>query len=98
MTDLLAPAVDGGPVPFDDDELTAQALAADPDAPIAADAVSLWDVLEPTGTPLLPQWYMPAATGGLRHLDGWPRKIVFVLLVAFVAIDAGGLCFTYGII
>ena len=43
-----------------DDELTAEALAADPDAPIADDAMPFDAGSEATGNMLLPQWYMPA--------------------------------------
>ena len=83
---------------FTDDELEAQALAADPDAAIAADAVPLWQVIDPGTTQLLPDWYMPAPMAGGRRLHGWPRRVVFLLIFSFLAIDAAGLCFTYGII
>jgi hypothetical protein len=78
---------------FDEDELTALALSADPDAPIPADAVSLWD-LEARDS-LLPEWYMPAPMSG-RRLSGWQRRVAWVVVAAFVLIDAWGLCSTYG--
>ena len=84
--------------PLTDDELTALALAADPDAPIAADAVSTWDVLHPDATHRLPDWYMPTPIGGGRRLRGWPRRLAFLVVLAFLAVDAVGLCSTYGII
>ena len=44
---------------FTDDELTALALAADPDAPIPDDAVPLSST-DDQAAALLPEWYMPA--------------------------------------
>jgi hypothetical protein len=80
-----------------DDELCAVALAADPDADVADDAVSLWDLTGHAPQPL-PAWYMPAPMGsGLR---GWRRRLarfnVAMIIAAFVAINAYGLCNTYG--
>lgn len=88
MADLLIP----------DHELEREALAADPDAPLAEDAVSLWE-LQTTDGPaaLLPSWYMPAPAGaGPRQHATWRRRTVYVLVVAFVLINAAGLCSTYG--
>ena len=79
-----------------DDELADLALAADPESPVADDAVSLWDVHGPDGAPLLPQWYMPAPAGGARQLRDWRRWVVPVVIAAFVVINAYGLCSTYG--
>ena len=81
-----------------DEELEAMALAADPEAAPASDAVPIWEVLDPGRSQLLPEWYMPAPMAGGRRLRGWPRRVVFLLIVSFLAIDAAGLCFTYGII
>jgi hypothetical protein len=79
-----------------DDELTALALAADPDAPLPTDAVPF----APHGEDddgLLPRWYMPSpAGGGPRRHAPWQRKVAYVLIGAFLAIDAAGLCSTYG--
>jgi hypothetical protein len=79
-----------------DEELTALALAADPDVPLADDAVNLWELDGGGGTPLLPQWYMPAPSGGGRQLRDWRRWVVPVVIAAFVVINAYGLCSTYG--
>jgi hypothetical protein len=75
-----------------DEELTALALAADPDAPIPDDAV-------PFGTDhglavdLLPSWYMPAPS--LRRSR--VRTVVFAGIVfSLLIIDVMGLCVTYG--
>ena len=80
-----------------DEELCAEAMAADPDAGVADDAVSLWD-LTSHGPQPLPAWYMPAPMGG--HLSGWRRRLarfnVVMLIAAFVTINAYGLCNTYG--
>ena len=85
--------------PIDDDELTALALAADPDIVVGADAVSVWDVLGPTRTPPLPGWYMPAPMAA-RATNGWRRVLVRanvgLIVAAFVTINAAGLCNTYG--
>lgn len=84
------------------DELTAAALAADPDAPVPPDAPSLWELIGTDGpgddTRLgpLPDWYMPAAAGGAPLLTGWRRQVVFTIVAAFLAIAASGLCNTYG--
>ena len=80
-----------------DEELTALALAADPDAPVDADAVPLSEYLRTEGEHgLLPDWYMPAPMQGARRLRGWRRRVAILVIVAFVAIDAYGLCSTYG--
>ena len=78
-----------------DDELTALALAADPDVPLSPDAVNLWE-LESPDAPLLPDWYMPAPMTGRRRLTRWQRRVAWLIVVAFVLIDAYGLCSTYG--
>lgn len=77
----------------DDDELTALALAADPDTAVDDDAVPLTP--EP-GTGLLPGWYMPAPMGGIPLLTGWRRRVGLLIVAAFLLINAYGLCSTYG--
>ena len=91
--DLTAPGLT-------DDELSALALAADPDTDVGDDAVCLWD-LAPTGTPqLLPSWYMPSPVGGPAILTGWRRRVarfsIAFIVMSFLAINAYGLCNTYG--
>ncbi len=85
---------------FTDDELIQLALAADPDAGVADDAVPLSEFLGSTersqGADLLPGWYMPAPVGTGRLLEGWRRRIVLLIVVSFVLINAVGLCSTYG--
>ncbi|MCU1455813.1 MAG: hypothetical protein JWN46_3959 [Acidimicrobiales bacterium] len=81
--------------PFTDDELATLALAADPDAPLPADATPVWEVLGSSPAGLLPVWYMPPSFGA-RRLRGWRRRLAILLVVAFLAIDAYGLCSTYG--
>ena len=88
-----------GPEPLDglgDDELTALALAADPDCDVGDDAVSLWDLAASQPDELLPGWYMPSPIAGARLLHGWRRRVVFFVIVSFLLIDAYGLCSTYG--
>lgn len=82
------------PVPVTDEELTALALAADPDVDPGPDAVSLWSLDEPMAPGGLPSWYMPAPAA--RPDRGWRRVVVYVIIAAFVAIAASGLCSTYG--
>jgi hypothetical protein len=80
-------------LPFSDEELTALALAAEPIATLAQDAVP-WgggDIRTPS---LLPNWYMPSPSYQLR--GRWTRAIVITLIVGFLVIDAFGLCITSG--
>jgi len=77
-----------------DDELAALALAADPD-PCLDDAASFWEVTGSGPAARLPAWYMPAPVGG-RTVRGWRRRLVMLLIVSFVLIDAYGLCNIYG--
>ena len=83
-------AVSGG---FTDEELTALALASDPNAPIGEDAVPLSAYLSLLPS-LLPQWYMPTAMA--RPGKGWRVPVVLTIVTAFVAIEALGLCSTFG--
>jgi hypothetical protein len=84
----------GGPVlEFTEEELTALALAADPDAPVDLDAVPL-SVYLGQGAGLLPSWYMP--TPMVRQGSRWRLPVVLVIVAAFVIIEAFGLCSTFG--
>lgn len=78
-----------------DEELTELALAADPNAPLPADAVPIHVHLTQFAAPL-PLWYMPpvARSGGRR----WKVPVVLAVVGAFLLIDALGLCNTYGIL
>ncbi len=78
--------------PFTDDELSALALAADPDMSIPDDAV-------PFGRPvgdgaLLPEWYMPVP-GSFRRTR---LRVVAVAAIigSLVLVNGAGLCVTYG--
>lgn len=81
-----------------DEELTALALAADPDALVDVDAVPLRDPSDNGAISLLPTWYMPVPTRGLGQFTGWRRRVVIAVIAAFVAINAYGLCSTYGLV
>jgi hypothetical protein len=89
-------------VAMSDEELTALALSADPDAGVDADAVPLSDYLRSADDSaggddgLLPEWYMPAPMQGAPRLRGWRRRVAILVIVAFLLIDAYGLCSTYG--
>lgn len=82
--------------PLTDEELTAQALSAVPMADAPADAVSYWDVVAPRDLGLLPAWYMPMPGAGSRRLRGWRRRVVYLVVGSIGAINAVGLCVTYG--
>jgi hypothetical protein len=78
--------------PITDAELTALAMAADPDAPIANDAVP-FGTTDETSMSLLPQWYMPAPA---RRIDR-RRRIVFAGLVcSLLFANIAGFCVTNG--
>ena len=99
MTRRTVGAVPGRPLEggaIGDAELTALALAADPDAPLDPDAVPLSVYLSKgSQAPApLPDWYMPQATA--RSGSRWRALVVLALISAFVFIEALGLCSTYG--
>jgi hypothetical protein len=76
-----------------DDELTAQALAADPDRPLSDDARPFRGE-DPPDTSPLPGWYMPPVLAG-RSTPG--RRVVALTIVgAAFLINALGFCITYG--
>lgn len=93
MTLADAPEVDG--LALTDEELAAEAMAADPDAPLAVGAVPLSALAGPDSSGLLPDWYMPAPMGR-RRLTGWRRRVALLSVASFLAINAYGLCSTYG--
>jgi hypothetical protein len=76
-----------------DDELTALALAADPDQPVDPDAVPI--SLGGVAPGLLPEWYMPApmSTGG----GSARRWVLGGIVVILVAMNGAGLCVTNGV-
>lgn len=76
-----------------DEELTALALAADPDAPLDDDAVPLSSLMVEYPE-LLPSWYMPAPGGFTRSRRR--GAVVVLIVVALVAVNAVGLCVTSG--
>jgi hypothetical protein len=83
---------DAEPPEISDEELTALALAADPDPEVPDDAVPFDD--RPAAFPLLPEWYMPAP--GIRRSRG-RAAVMLTFAVALVVINIGGFCVTYGI-
>lgn len=86
---------DPGALTITDEELTALALAADPDASVSVDAVPIRDLAGAEMVPL-PSWYMPAPMAGGRRLRGWRRWLAILVVAAFLLINAYGLCSTYG--
>lgn len=81
-----------------DEELTALALAAAVDTPVAADAVPFTPDGPGASPVLLPDWYMPVPSGSRPPLRGWRRVAVFAVIAAFVVINLSGLCSTYGLV
>jgi hypothetical protein len=78
---------------LDDDELTAEALAADPDAPIAADAKPFDAGSDDAAAGMLPQWYMPAPAARRGRRRAW----VLVTVAASLTIgNVVGFCVTSG--
>jgi hypothetical protein len=82
-------------VEVSDAELEALALAADPDAPLPAGAQPL--ELGAPGSEL-PAWYMPSATAGAATSSLRRRVVVWSIVGAFAAINAVGMCSTYGVV
>jgi hypothetical protein len=78
-----------------DEELSALALAADPDVVVDDDAVSFWDLTGSRPDGPLPDWYMPAVAGG-RLLSGWRRVPPALVVASLLLINGCGLCITYG--
>ncbi len=79
----------------DVEELTAEALAADP-RPVLDGAIPFSLAIGEPDRRILPEWYMPAPSGGGIHLGGWRRNVVFLFVVALLVIEVSGLCTTYG--
>jgi hypothetical protein len=89
-----APETDLGDVDITDEELTALALAADPDEPLGPDALPL-DIFPPQFLGALPGWYMAPVTVRAAPRS-WRMPVVLMIVAAFLLIDAFGLCITYG--
>jgi hypothetical protein len=79
--------------PITDEELTALALAADPDAPLDPDAVPLSAYLAQLPG-LLPGWYMPPAMASSGNR--WRTPVIVAIILVFLLTEAWGLCSTYG--
>ncbi|MGP0031289.1 MAG: hypothetical protein ACLPVF_12380 [Acidimicrobiales bacterium] len=76
-----------------DDELTALALAADPDAPLDDNAIPLSLHLAQVGC-ALPLWYMPPPMA--RSGKWWRVPVIGAIISAFLIIEGLGLCNTFG--
>jgi hypothetical protein len=82
------------PFGVSDEELAAEALAADPQ-PDLEGALPFDDVVGNHAADALPAWYMPSPMPGAR-LVGWRRNVVCTFVLALLVIEAFGLCTTYG--
>lgn len=80
------------PEPLSDEELTALALAADPTAPLDANAVPWYGSTDSAN--LLPEWYMPRPTATRRGRGN--RFVVLSVVTTLLVICAMGLCVTSG--
>jgi len=79
-------------VEITDEELEAEALEADPHAPIDDDAEPFGGAPDPG---LLPAWYMPV-DGPIRRTRS-RRVVVIGIIVALLVVNGAGLCVTYGL-
>lgn len=79
--------------PVTDDELAAEALAADPDAPVADDAVPFGEVQSDA---IIGDWYMPAASAGASTSSAWRKRVAVGVVGSIALVNAAGLCVTYG--
>ncbi len=78
-----------------DEELEAEALAADPDAPLDDDALPFPLAGEvDDGFALLPDWYMPPARRSRRTRV--VASVVLLIVGSLLLSEAFGLCLTYG--
>lgn len=91
--DAVPVGMTSGAQKWSDEELTELARRADPDAPLADDAVA-WEgaILHRPG--LLPDWYMPTPVAS--RSGRWPRNVVLLIVIGFLIIDGFGLCITSG--
>lgn len=95
----VGPVTDVSDDEVGDEELSALALAGDPDTVVGDDAQSLWDLIAQDDGTLpggLPDWYMPPVSAGPRQHPRWRRRVALMIICAFLAVDAYGLCSTYG--
>lgn len=76
-----------------DEELERQALSADPDPEIDADAIPFGTIDPDHG--LLPEWYMPAPQAFGRR----PRHLIGAVTIigGLLVVNGAGLCVTYGL-
>jgi len=79
--------------PISDEELTALALAADPDQPLDDTAVPIAVYLSNAYEPL-PDWYMAPVMA--RHSGRRRQAVILAVIGSFLLIEAFGLCSTYG--
>jgi hypothetical protein len=77
-----------------DEELSAEAMEADPDVDVPDDAVPFAERIGEHPSGLLPDWYMPPPRSFRRTR---PRVVAAVgLVLALLLVNAAGLCVTYG--
>lgn len=95
-SDAETTGVDSGDYRFTDEELCAQALAADPDDVLVdPDAEPFGGSSTVAG--LLPAWYMATPMGSGSAPRGRRVVIASVLVLSMLVVNAAGICVTYGI-
>ncbi len=87
--------MDTEPADISDDELAAEAIAADPD-PCLDGAVPFDQAIGRDTDGDLPAWYMPAPMAGGARLVGWRRSVILTFVASLLVIEAAGLCTTFG--
>jgi hypothetical protein len=80
-------------IAISDEELTALALAADPDVDLGDDAVP-FGAVGGDFPELLPDWYMPSPS--TYHRNRRNSAAVLLIVGSLLLINALGLCITYG--
>jgi hypothetical protein len=88
------PTMVANPVDLSDEELEAEAIAADPE-PDLDGALPFSMVVGDETVDALPAWYMPSPMLGAR-MFGWRRGVVYTFVFALLVIEAFGLCTTFG--
>ena len=91
MPDLREPSVDDE---WTLEELTQVALEADPAEALDDDAVPFTP--DSADGSLLPSWYMPAPQSFVRSRSR--RTVAWVFIGSLLALNAAGLCVTYGVV
>ena len=86
--------LDTSDLDISDEELAELALAADPNVPLADDAVP-FHAIGADDTALLPQWYMPVDASRVR--SDWRGYVALGIALGLVLCNAFAICVTNGV-